>query len=79
MGMESVAWFVAGWTGVALVVSLILGRMLQHTTTAMDDHELNEVVTRRQVLRYLRHGKPAVKTASPAVEQAVTRERRKAR
>lgn len=79
MSMESITWIVAGWTGVALVVSLILGRMLRHTTTAMDDQELNEVVSRRQVLRYLRHGKPAARAAMPAAGLAVAQERRKAR
>lgn len=63
MGMEAAGWILGGWFVVALIVSLVAGRILRHTTTAMDQGDLNEVITRRKVLRYLRQGKPKAKPA----------------
>jgi len=72
MDMETIGWIAAVWLMVSVAASLILGRMFRHTTTAMDESDLNEVMTRQRVVRYLRKRKPAVAADSkPAKSQDV--------
>jgi hypothetical protein len=59
--METLGWIVIGWFAVALVVSLALGGFLHGVNAAADEAELEQVTSRRQVLRYMRTHKPAKK------------------
>ena len=52
MDLATIGWILAGWTLVAIVVSLVTGRMFQHASTA--EAELDQAVSNKQVVRYLR-------------------------
>ena len=71
--METLGWIVIGWFAVALVVSLALGGFLREVNAAADETELEQVTSRRQVLRYMRTHKPAKKPEAAVARRETAR------
>jgi hypothetical protein len=51
--VESIGWFILAWIVASVVVSVILGQLLRYNS-ASDDQEANDVLNRKQVVRYMR-------------------------
>ncbi|HCU54789.1 MAG TPA: hypothetical protein DIC36_11120 [Gammaproteobacteria bacterium] len=56
--MENIGWFILAWIVASVVVSVILGQLLRYNS-ASDDQEANDVLNRKQVVRYMRQHKIA--------------------
>jgi len=54
--MVSIGWFLLAWFVVSAVVSLAVGQLLR-CNTASDDQEADDVMNRKQVVRYMRQHK----------------------
>jgi Tfp pilus assembly protein PilN len=54
--VESIGWFILAWVVASVVVSVILGQLLRYNS-ASDDQEANDVLNRKQVVRYMRQHK----------------------
>jgi Tfp pilus assembly protein PilN len=54
--VESIGWFILAWIVASVVVSMILGQLLRYNS-ASDDQEANDVLNRKQVVRYMRQHK----------------------
>ena len=56
LAMVDIGWILLAWFVVSIVVSVILGQLLQYNA-ASDDQEANDVLNRKQVVRYMRQHK----------------------
>ena len=63
MELQTLGWIVAGWLAASIAVSLALGWFLREVNTAADESELDQVLSRGRVVRYLRGRKPDRKPA----------------
>lgn len=73
MEMATLGWILAGWFAVSIVVSLFLGRFLREVNAEAGESDLNQVLSRRQVVRFMRGRKPAVAAVRPAVQSGKIR------
>ncbi len=61
MDMETLSWMVVGWFVVSIGISLVLGWFLREVNAAAEEPELDQVLSQRRVVRYLRGRKPSEK------------------
>jgi len=72
MELQTVGWILAAWFGFSIVVSLALGWFLREVNASADESELNQVISHRRVVRYLRGkaGRAVVENEADAVDES---------
>lgn len=73
MDMETLSWMVVGWFVVSIGISLVLGWFLREVNAAAEEPELDQVLSQRRVLRYLRGHKPVEKAGAELPRRDKTR------
>lgn len=73
MDMETLSWMVVGWFVVSIGISLVLGWFLREVNAAAEDPELDQVLSQRRVVRYLRGRRPAEKAGTESPRRDKTR------
>lgn len=69
MELGTFGWVMVGWFAVSVVVSLTVGWFLREVNATADDSELDQVLSRRRIVRYLRRRKPDHKPAGEKVRR----------
>jgi len=74
MELQTVGWILAAWFGFSVVVSLALGWFLREVNASADESELNQVISHRRVVRYLRGktGRTVVESETDAESESET-------
>ncbi len=74
MDMETLSWMVVGWFVASIGISLVLGWFLREVNAAAEDPELDQVLSQRRVVRYLRGRKAAEKSGVESPRRDKTRQ-----
>jgi len=78
MELQTFGWILAVWFAVSVVVSLALGMSLREVNASSDQSELDQVLSRRRVVRYMRGRQTGRKPAAAAGTSAVDKIDRRA-
>jgi len=54
MELQTLGWILAGWFAVSVVVSLALGWFIREVNTSPEEAELDQVLSQRRIVRYMR-------------------------